>query len=556
MSARLPLRADWRLAAIAALAAAAACAAWLFAPVLRGYFLSDDFVPLVLFRHWQEQGRLGAELGHTFAGGLDAGENHFYRPLSYLTFVLSYLASGMHARAWMALDVLVHVANGVMVGALGACLAEERPGARAIAAGAAGAALFLFFAPGAEVVAWVSGRFDAFATFFTLLACLGFARSRRALDAGWWIAIVAAACAFLSKESAAIVPFAIALLAFVRPAAERDASLPARAKAALVRSGPWIALAALYLAWRYAMFGSATTVYGGSHPVAAALSAAYWANVATAFPPWFSAQFRPAHRHAMLLALTALQLVLVAFARPGERRGRDALFAVAATTLLTIALVLPHVGRLPPSGIGGRLFYQTAAFYGVLSAIALRHARLARLLWGATLALAIVHAAFMHEALGRWSHAYGQMRALVAALDRYAAALPAGEYALVIVPADMRDVPFARNAQGGLMMPPTFERALSDRLLVQLDHEVPEIAPKIADGVVATLRRHSVFEYLGGRRVARSEYPTRAACWSESRRALVALDVPPAAAPREWGAGLERALRAAPCARPREDGVT
>lgn len=539
----------WRAAALAAFVLVGAVAAWLFAPIVAGYFLADDFVPLVLFRHWQDEGELVARLASKFATGLDAGDNHFYRPLSYLTFALSYLASGTHAAPWMTLDVAVHILNGAMAGAIGVSLAEERPGARAAAAALLGAALFAFFAPGAEVAAWISGRFDLFATFFTLLACLAFVRSRRARDAAWWVSLGAAVAAFLSKESAAIVPFAIVLLAWALPAARAHATPKARAFAALRAALPWLALSALYLLWRYAMFGSATAVYGGSHPVARALSPAYWAATAQALPAWLHGLFRLRAPAALLAVLTLAQLALLAWLRRGEGRSRDVVLAVAAIVLLTIALVAPHVVDLPPSGLGGRLLYQTGAFYAVLATAGLCLARPARLLWGITIALVALHAAFMHETLGRWSAAYAQMRSLTAAVARLGASLPLGEYALVIVPAYFEDIGFGVNAQAGLMLAPVVDPPVIHRLLVQADREVPEIPAKIADGVVATLRERSLFDYMAGERVrpAQPEYPTRAVCWDAKRRDFAALDVPAGPTPEAWGKTLERALRTSPC---------
>ena len=49
---------------------------------------------------------------------------------------------------------------------------------------------------------------------------------------------------------------------------------------------------------------------------------------------------------------------------------------------LAILLLLPHIARLPPNGLGGRLLYQTAAFYAIFIAVALRHTRVPFLLWG------------------------------------------------------------------------------------------------------------------------------------------------------------------------------
>jgi hypothetical protein len=264
---------------------------------------------------------------------------------------------------------------------------------------------------------------------------------------------------------------------------------------------------------------------------------------------WLSAQFRPNYRYPFLGAVTALQLGIIAFARPGDRHARAALGAVGAVLALTLLLLAPHVGKLPAEGLGGRLLYQSAVFYAVLVAIALRHSRLNYLLWGATIALLILHAAFQHHTLTRWNAAFGAMRALVAEMTRFEAALAPGKYALVLLPGDIDDIPFARNAQGGLMLPPVFPRPMSARLLVQQFDEVPLIPGKIEKGVVTTLKQRPVFEYLAGKRIVTQppEFPDVVACFAADRKRLVPLEVAAGAALKEWGDALQAALNASPC---------
>jgi hypothetical protein len=540
----------WRIAAAVAWLALAAWFAVSFAPFLRGYFLSDDLVPLVLFEQWRGEGRLGAMLAANFVGGLDAGGNHFYRPLSFLTFALHYLASGTHAAPWMAVTVLLHLLNGLLVAAVALAAVPQRRDAHAVAAAAVGAALFLFFAPGVEVAAWISGRFDAMATFFTLAAVLGFVSSRRAGDGAWWLSLAAMAAACLSKESAAVVPFAILLHArFLGPHRESAAGVE-RWTAAVRVAAPWLALAALYLLGRWLMFGSATRVYANTQPLGAILSPGYWEGVVAGAAPFLAAQFRPGQWYPLLVTLTALQCAVVLAGLPHKAPARGALFAAGATALVTLLLLVPHVSRLPASGLGGRLLYQAAAFYGISVAIALRHARLPRLLLGVSLLLVALHAAFQANVLDRWLAAHAGMRALAGEIRRLHEGIAPDEFVLVLAPDALDDIPFARNAQAGLMLPPIQPAALSARLLVQIHFEIPELAGKIRAGVVPTLRRHSVLEYLEGKRVASAAlvYPSRVVCWDPARNALVPLEAPAAASPEAWGQALQASLARSPCA--------
>ncbi|HEX4781887.1 MAG TPA: hypothetical protein VH301_14085 [Usitatibacter sp.] len=535
----------WRAVALVAWLAVATCAGVLFLPLLGGYFISDDFVPLVLLRQWQDEGALGSHLLAKFTSSLDAGANHFYRPLSYLTFGLNYLAGGVEPMGWMAVNIVLHLASGVLVAFIGVKLSRVKGGA-AWAAGAGGAAMFLFAAPGGEVVAWISGRFDSMATFFTLAACAAFVSSRRRLDVAWWIALACGEAALLSKESAAVMPFAILLLAAATPPADETPDLAGRARSAIVRASPWLALAALYLLSRYFMFGSATQVYGGSDPLATALAPSRWGDVLGQLPTWLEAEFGSRRRFAWIVALTLVQVVLALAVRRGS--GYAAL-AVAAIVASTLVLLLPHVASLP-IGLGGRLFYQTFAFFGVLVAIGLSQARLRYLMWGATLGAAIFHVAAMHVTLARWQGAYGQMRGLVQQLRAFDEALGPGEFALVIVPGPYDGIPFARNAQGGLMLPPLFGRDDSHRSLVQTNEEIPEVGAKIASGVVRTLRERSVVDFLEGRAIITitPEYPTRATCWNTLARTLEPLDVGPQSSTEEYRRKLARAFAASACA--------
>jgi hypothetical protein len=536
-----------RLRAVAAWALVALWTAWAFAPLLGGYFLADDFVVLALFGHWEEQGRFAAALAGKFVSGLDAGESHFYRPLPYAAYALNYVTSGIAAAPWIAMNIAVHILNAVLVAIVAAMLADAESKPRATAAGAAAAALFLFYAPSAEVVAWISARPDSFATFFTLLACAFFLRSRGTGDVAWWLSLFSAVAAMLSKESAAVVPFAILVLAWFRAAA--IPGFAARCIAALRAAAPWIVLAIAYLAWRRYMFGSALTVYHSSRPVAALmLEGDYWRAFAASVPPWYSAQFRSATWYPVLGALTVAQLAVVAAGWPAERRARDALVGSAAIFAVTLVLLAPHVSVLRPDGHGGRLIYQSAAFFAIFAAAALALTRRHRVLWTVTLVLVVLHAALQVPVLGRWLQAYAQMRELVVDVARVHRESAPGAYTLLLAPAELDDIVFALHAQAGVMVPPVQREVLSHRLLVQIYDEVPELAGKLKEGIVPFFRQRSLFDYLNGDRIAAAlEYPTAVVCWDPGRRHFVPLEVAPGPSPEEYARAVQRALDASRC---------
>lgn len=527
----------WKPIAVAAWALLAAAFAWRFAPLLAGSFLADDFVPLVLFEQWRGEGRLLARLLSNFWSPFETS-HHFYRPLGYVALAVQDAVSGADPRGWMAVTIGLHFANGILVAGVALASPHERPDARAVAAAALGAALFLALAPTVEVAAWISARFDALATFFTLAAVLAYLRSRRAWDRAWWISLAAMAGACVAKESAALVPFAILLHArFVRAAGVRGT---AGWIAALRASWPWLALAALYLAARWAMFGSATSVYKETR------------GIGVSFATFLGMQFAPAHRATLAAILAAVQVALAFLSRPIDARARGALVAAAASGTVAVLLLLPSA-FFPDNGSGGRLLYQAAAFYGVFTAIAVRHTRLPYLAFGVAAGLVVVHATLQAGALRRWELAHSQMRALVGEIHRVDRETPADGFALVLVPAWMQGVPFGVNAQAGLMLPPLFPPRTAHHLLVQLHEEVRDLPGKIREGLVPSLRRYSVAEYMEGKRAPAGPlvYPTRVLCWDSKRAALVPLQgrasVPPAS-PEAWAEDVQASLRPSGCA--------
>jgi hypothetical protein len=161
-----------------------------------------------------------------------------------------------------------------------------------------------------------------------------------------------------------------------------------------------------------------------------------------------------------------------------------------------------------------------------------------------TFALAILHVSFDRHVLARWQTVYGQSRALVPAVGRLHASLGPDELALVLAPGAIDDIPFARNAQGGLMLPPMYPASLSNKILVQQFDEIPLLPDKIVAGVVTTLRHRTVYDYLAGKRLTTTppEYPSRVVCWSSLRERLVPLDVAPGPDPQAYARSLQRAV--------------
>ena len=151
----------------------------------------------------------------------------------------------------------------------------------------------------------------------------------------------------------------------------------------------------------------------------------------------------------------------------------------------------------------------------------------------------------------RRTHAGAQVNALVAALAQAADAVPAGSYAFVVVPDHLGSIPFARNAQGGLMLPPVQPRSLSAQLIVQLPADLPSWPGLLEKNIIGRLMNGPLGEVTAvpgapGTSMPLS-LPDRYFCWSPSAQALVALPLSFEPGFHDWEAVWTRALDTAGC---------
>jgi tetratricopeptide (TPR) repeat protein len=198
--------------------------------------------------------------------GLDPG---LYRPLTVLTYALSYQVWGLDPTAYHVVNVLLHAVTSVLV----LVIAFDLIGSAMPAFGAA--AVFAVHPIHADAVASVVGRAEVLATFFFLLAFWVARRSRTGFaettaKSGWGLnpfasaAVVAALyfLAVLAKESAVTLPAVIALDDwFHREDLRRSHSGVTRA--ALFRYVPIVVVLIAYLALRAQAVGGQHGVWPG-----------------------------------------------------------------------------------------------------------------------------------------------------------------------------------------------------------------------------------------------------------------------------------------------------
>ena len=189
---------------------AVAIAALLAYPLRHGHAYLDDFVFIALSRHIDNplllltQDSLGA---------------FFFRPLGMFLWWASVALLGDFAPAHLAFNVAVHAMNGLVVHAL-----LRRLGVTFVPSAAAGL-IFIAHPAAFSTAAWLSNRFDLFATLFGLLGLLA---TQRFLEkpgpARFAATVLAILAAIFSKETGfAFVAVAMLMIAWRGPAASRAA---------------------------------------------------------------------------------------------------------------------------------------------------------------------------------------------------------------------------------------------------------------------------------------------------------------------------------------------
>jgi hypothetical protein len=552
----------WR-AVLLVLAPFAICAL-VYLPTLSGALLSDDYAVLAAVSDWSQEGHLLRALLSKFHSGLDS-PSFYYRPLSMASFGVNFALSGAYALGWRLTNLALHLGSGALVFAIARRFSLEDGSEPSNIGPAIAAAVFLLFPTSPEAVAWVSGRYDLLALLF-MLATLAFFQ-RAAHWYGRWAAaaLLTAACALASKESAALLPVLILAVAIARRAAGRQAAAISVSRILILGvrdAAPWLVLGVAYFALRAAIFGSPFQVYAGTSPLDALASGA-WMHALSSTGAWIDAMLPLPFARALFLVAIVVLLALGTAACWRHRASRASWPAVAISALLSIALLLPHLSELAANGEQGRLFYTTSALLALLVGLAVS-ATVARsdVTWkrgqwgqsatvlGASLVLIFAELLLLRATAAPWSIAGAQARALIVALPGIAGEVSEAGYGFVLVPDHLSSVPFGRNAQGGLMLPPTQAHSLSSRLIVQTPRDLPAWPVNAQRGLVDALRRYplsQVWSAVATGQAKGAALPTDYFCWAETSERIVRVSLPMSTAQDDWLGAWRRALAGGPC---------
>ena len=553
---------EWRTVLLV-LAPFAACAL-VYLPTLSGALLSDDYAVLAAVSDWSREGHLLGALLSKFHSGLDS-PSFYYRPLSMASFGANFALSGAYPLAWRLTNLALHLVSGALVFAIARRFSLDDGSEPSNVGPAIAAAVFLLFPTSPEAVAWVSGRYDLLALLFMLATLVFFQRAARWYDASGAAALLTAACALASKESAALLPALVLAVAIARRAAGSQAATMSILRIFILGArdaAPWLVLGIAYFAMRTAIFGSPFQVYAGTSPLNALASGA-WMSAMSSVGAWVDATLPLPFGRAPFLMAIAVLLALGTAACWRHRASRASWLAVAISALLSIVLLLPHLSGLAANGEQGRLFYTTSALLALLVGLAVsatvarsrttsnRGRPWRRAALGASLVLIVAELLLLRATVAPWSLAGAQARALIVALPGIAGEVPEAGYGFVLVPDHLSSVPFGRNAQGGLMLPPTQARSISSRLIVQTPADLPAWPANARRGLVDALRRYplsQVWSAVASGHAQGTSLPSDYFCWAETSERIVRVSLPVSTAQDDWPGAWRSALAGGPCA--------
>jgi hypothetical protein len=313
---------------------------------------------------------------------------------------------------------------------------------------------------------------------------------------------------------------------------------------------------AAYLILRTAIFGDPLQVYPGTSPVASLLHGD-WFNVVASMGAWFAALMPVREMRIGLLAGSVVFLVAGAVWCGTRRATFTAWWPMAVATLLSIVLVLPHLQTLAPTGEQGRLFYMTSALFALTMALPVslcgpkETPQWTFTLISAGIIVIACETALVRSSIAPWSTAGKQAATLLAAIPEIAIEIPAAGYGFILVPDHIGDVPFGRNAQGGMLSPPTQPAPLSTRVIVQTADDLAAWPGYIRRGLVTALRTYPlerVWTEIGNGEGMAPETPTHYFCWAADGVHIIPVHLDARRFAVDWLAAWRDALADGPCA--------
>lgn len=171
----------------------------LYIPSLGNGFVNWDDAALITDNPWI-RGFTWPNIRHAFT----SYDPELYVPLTLVSYQLTWLIGGVTPLFYHAGNLLLHIANGILVFGIALQLTKRRDVA------AATALLFAVHPLHTEAVAWASARKDVLSTLFLFMALWSFLRFRATELRKWHaLSVIAFALGLLSKVSILTAPFVL-----------------------------------------------------------------------------------------------------------------------------------------------------------------------------------------------------------------------------------------------------------------------------------------------------------------------------------------------------------
>ena len=367
----------------------------MYLPALRSPFLNDDYILLGASRDMSFGAFLkSATVPWANPGTLELSQ-HYWRPLSFLTFRGLYPIFGSNPLPYHLFQFGVHCAAVVLVYFLALRLTHKRWGA------AVAATVMALDPAGLESITWISALNSA-ALPAALGAWLAFARATSdpgRIDRRWMtISLVLEAVAFGYRETSVVIIFAM-LLWYV--GCERQGHL-GEWRRTLASAAPPALLALALAAWLVAAPGGGNSLAGLDRDT----PHIFWFYVRQVLP------VTPIASHSLLAwaqRAAGVALLVVPIAALAKRR-----WLIASLSLGLLASLIPY--SVYNLGYGARYYYFPTALLGLLAAALVAEfaneleARFPPRDWlvglgaAALGAVLVAGALYGHGRVGKWTH--------------------------------------------------------------------------------------------------------------------------------------------------------
>lgn len=363
-----------------------------------------------------------------------------WRPLPYASFAVDAVLWGTDAGLWRITNVGLHLASAAITGLICRDLTEHPR------AGAVGFAVFLLTPWSSEVVVWLAGRFDGWATLAILLS-LWAALKSQGVDRWWALSLAAGACAYASKESALILPVWVAVVALNASYHEGWGELPFKSVLGRIFSQrgalliAHVLLAAAYLIGRTILFSTSSLDVYAAGPQLDPMDLASRFLAHAQFPLGLAPL---APKAAWVVGISFIAVAAIAL-----RKNQKSDVAMGLFFLVTVvSAVAAYFATAPGNGEGYRFYYLATLGFALIAAGASTSPL--RITPVVTIALLVAMAFWQARVTDEWQRASIEMKASETALNRAASAMMPQDYGLVLLPDHLGHVPFARNAQAAL----------------------------------------------------------------------------------------------------------